>query len=184
MALLATRGSAEAVTINLTAVANNTVGLVTGAWGTSALVSGNVYLFSSVTDLNPFDLDGMIDSGDSLAFFAAKLGNDALLLRTTPLVNGAFASSGSVEVGPPGNRLYMLIISTDLGWVGAYQNINAPAAGTVVMSPATMTQDLLGSSTLQSISGVSSGYQLAGYPEPSTALLSLLGIVPLIRRRR
>ena len=51
VALLATLGSAQAVTINLFALANPTVGLVTGPWGISTLVSGNVYLFSSITEL-------------------------------------------------------------------------------------------------------------------------------------
>lgn len=182
ISIFATLGSAQAVTIGLTAIANTTVGLVTRFTGPT-LLSGNFYLFSSATDLTPASLEGIYWSADPLAFFTAKLGADPGLVRgPVAFTNGAFASSGATEVGAPGNRLYMFIITTG-GDIGAFQAINAPALGTVVMNPSNMTEDLLGTSTLQSVGGVNSGYQL-GIPEPSSALLSLLGIAPLVRRRR
>lgn len=185
LALLAILESAQAVTIGLTGIANTSAGLVTERFS-STLASGNVYFFSSATDLSRSDMDTVefAQSLDPVALFASKLGSDPGQVRgPVAFTNGTFATSGAVEVGPVGNHLYMFILSTR-GFFGAFQNINAPASGTVVLNPTTMTEDLLGTSTLLSIGGVNSGYQLTNIPEPSTALLSLLGIVPLIRRRR
>lgn len=190
VALLASLGSAQAVSIGMTAIANTTVGLVTKSPGsfpapTNVLASGNLYLFSSATDLTPTSLEGILQSANPLAFFAAALGADPGQVRgPIAFTNGAFTSSGATEVGAAGNNTYLFIATAD-GYYGAFQNIDAPALGTVVMNPSNMTEDLLGSSTLASVSGTNSGFQLvqAG-PEPSTALLSLLGIVPLVRRRR
>lgn len=186
LALLATLGSANAVSIGLTAIANTTVGLVTQG-ATSTLVSGNLYLFSSATELTPASLEGILTAADPLAFFASKLGADPGQVRgPVAFTNGAFTSSGATEVGAAGNKTYMFLMSTGPGTlhIGAFQNINAPALGTVVMNPGTMTEDLLGTSTLQTVSGTPSGFQLVAVPEPSTALLGLLGIAGLIRRRR
>lgn len=185
LALLATLGSAQAVSIGMTAIANTTVGLVTQG-ASNTLVSGNLYLFSSATDLTPAALDSVLQSTNPLAAFAAALGTDPGQVRgPVAFTNGAFTSSGATEVGAAGNKTYMFIASADGKWFGAYQNINAPSLGTVVMNPSNMTEDLLGTSTLQAISGTNSGYQLVqAIPEPSTALLGLLGIAGLIRRRR
>lgn len=185
LALLATLGSANAVSIGLTAIANTTVGLVTQG-ATNTLVSGNLYLFSSATELTPASLEGILSAADPVAFFASKLGADPGQVRgPVAFTNGGFTSSGATEVGAAGNKTYMFITSADGQWIGAFQNIAAPALGTVVMNPGTMTEDLLGTSTLQSVSGTNSGFQLVNVvPEPSTALLGLLGIAGLIRRRR
>jgi hypothetical protein len=185
MALLVTLGSAQAVTISLTGIASTSAGLVTESY-THFLASGGVYFFSSATDLKRSDLDAseFAVSSDSLALFASKLGSDPGQVRgPVAFTNGAFVSTGSVEVGPAGNNVYMLIVGRG-GFIGAFQTTNVPASGFVLISPSTVTEDLLGTSIPLSIGGVNSGYQLVGFPEPSTALLSLLGIVPLIRRRR
>lgn len=184
VALLATLGSAQAVTIGLTAIANTSVGFVTQG-ATDTRVSGNLYLFSSATELSPASLEGILGAADPVAFFASKLGLDPGQVRgPLAFTNGAFTSTGATEVGVAGNKLYMLIVSNDASYIGAFQGIAAPALGTVVMNPFTMTEDLLGTSILQSISGTNSGFQLVAVPEPSTALLGLLALAGLIRRRR
>ena len=183
LALVATLGSASAVSIGITGIANTTVGFAT--LGTSStLVSGNVYFFSSATDLAPSSLVGILQAPDPVAFFASQLGADPGQFRVTAFTNGAFTSSGAAEVGAAGNNLNMLIVGSGNASIGAYQNIDAPALGTVVMNPSNMTEDLLGTSTLTAVGGINSGFQLVAVPEPSAALLGALGILGLIRRRR
>lgn len=139
----------------------------------------------SATELSPASLEGILGAANPVAFFASKLGLDPGQVRgPLAFTNGAFTTTGASEVGVAGNKLYMLIVSNDASYIGAFQGIAAPSLGTVVMNPATMTEDLLGTSTLQSISGTKSGFQLVAVPEPSTALLGLLGFAGLMRRRR
>ena len=139
----------------------------------------------SATELSPASLEGILGAANPVAFFASKLGLDPGQVRgPLAFTNVAFTTTGASEVGVAGNKLYMLIVSNDASYIGAFQGIAAPSLGTVVMNPATMTEDLLGTSTLQSISGTKSGFQLVAVPEPSTALLGLLGFAGLMRRRR
>ena len=184
LALVATLGSANAVTIGITGIANTTVGLVTEGASASLVASGSVYFYSSATDLSPSSLDGILTAADPVAFFASKLGTDPGQFRVAAFTNGAFTSSGASEVGAAGNNLYMLIVASGNTHVGAFQNIDAPSLGTVVMNPSNMTEDLVGTSTLQAFGGTNSGYQLVAVPEPSMALLGALGVFGLIRRLR
>jgi hypothetical protein len=164
LAVLETLGSAQAVSIGLTANSNSTVGLVTQG-ASNTLVSGNLYLFTSATDLTPGSLNGILSASNRLAFFASKLGTDPGQVRgPVAFTNGAFTSSGVVEVGAAGNNTYMFITSADGQWIGAFQNIDAPTTGTVVMNPSNMTEDLLGTTSLQGINGTNSGYQLVHAP--------------------
>lgn len=183
LAAAASVGSANAVVLTLTGLANTSVGFVTNG-ATNTLGTGQAYFFSSSVDLGTTDMEGILAAADPLAFFQGKLSADPGLVRgPVAFTNGALTSTGNVELGAVGNKTY-LFLSTP-GFVGVFQNINVPSLGSVVMNPATMTQDLVGTSTLQSVSGTNSGFQLvAVVPEPSTALLGLLGIAGLIRRRR
>lgn len=188
LAAVASLGSAHAAVIGLTGIANTTVGLVTH--NVSATTStGTAYFFSSAVDLAPGDLAGLVEAEGAaakLAFFTGKLGSDPGLVRgSVAYTNGAMTSSGNVEMGAAGNNTYLLFISSDGLWVGAFQNIDAPSVGTIVMNPASMTEDLVGTSTLTNVSGTNSGFALVTVvPEPSIALLGALGVFGLIRRRR
>lgn len=183
---VATFGSAKAVTTTLTALATSSGGGLVTEGATDSLVSGNLYLFSSATELNPSSLEGILGAVNPLAFFVSKLGFDPGQVRgPVAFTNGTFiSSSAATEVGVVGNKLYMLIVSTDGSYIGAFQGLAVPSLGAVLMNSATMIEDLVGTSTLQSISGTNSGFQLVAVPEPSMALLGLLSLTGLIRRRR
>jgi len=184
VAVLATLATAQAVTVTLAAVANTSLGFVTQG-ASNIRVSGNLYLYSSPTNLSPSSLDGILTAANPVEFFASLLGFGPGQVRgPVPVTNGAVTSSGAVEVGAVGNNLYMFIMSTDGSYIGAFQGPSAPPIGSVIFSPATITEDLLGTSDLQSISGTNSGFQLVAVPEPSIALLGLFGVAGLIRRRR
>jgi hypothetical protein len=183
LALVATLGSANAVTLTLTGLASSAVGLVT-VGATNTLTGGSLYFYSSTTDLAPVDLEGILLAADPVAFFTSKLNAPTAIRGPVAFTStGAFTSSASSELGAAGNNLYMLIVGST-GAIGAYQNIVVPALGSVLMNPTNMTQDLVGTSTVQNISGTNSGYQLAAVPEPSAVLLGLLGALGFIRRRR
>ena len=104
-------------------------------------------------------------------------------MRTLAFTGGAFASTGSSEVGAVGNNGYVFIQSGT--WFGVFQTPSVPGVGALTASPATIIEDLVGTSTLTAISGTNSGWQLVNaVPEPSVALLGALGIFGLVRRRR
>lgn len=176
-------GSAQAVTVTLAGIANTTVGLVTEG-ATNVLGTGTARFYSSSVDLGVSDLEGILAASDPLAFFESKISADPGAVRgPIAFTNGALSTTGPTELGAVANKTY-LFLSTP-GFVGVFQGTNVPSVGAVTFNPATVTQDLVGTSTLQSVSGTNSGFQLvAVVPEPSTALLGLLGIAGLIRRRR
>lgn len=183
VAVLATLATAQAVTVTLNAVANSTLGFVTQG-ASNIRVSGNLYLYSSPTNLSPSSLAGIHTAANPAEFFASLLFGPGQVRGPVPFANGAIASSGAVDVGSVGNNLYMFIMSTDGSYIGAFQGPAAPSIGAVLFHPGTITEDLLGTSDLQSISGINSGFQLVAVPEPSIGLLGLFGVAGLIRRRR
>jgi len=178
-------GSAQAVTVTLAGIANTTVGLITeGAAATNVLGTGTARFYSSAVDLGVSDLEGILAAADPLAFFESKITATPGAVRgPIAFTNGALSTTGPTELGAVGNRTY-LFLSTG-GFIGVFQGANVPSVGAVTFNPATVAQDLVGTSTLQAVSGTNSGFQLAPVvPEPSTALLGLLGVAGLIRRRR
>jgi len=73
--------------------------------------------------------------------------------------------------------------STDANSFGAFkQTATVPSLGSVVMNSGSMA-DLGVGTSVYSATGTS-GFQLAFVPEPSTALLGMLGALGLLRRRR
>jgi MYXO-CTERM domain-containing protein len=184
VAVLVTFATAQAVTTTLVAVTNTTLGFVTQG-ASNIRVSGDLYLYSSPTNLSPSSLDGILTAANPVEFFASLLGFGPGQVRgPVAFTNGAVSSSGFVDVGAVGNSLYMFIMSTDGSYIGAFQGPSVPPIGAVVFNSGTITEDLLGTSDLQSISGTNSGFQLVAVPEPSIALLGLFGVAGLIRRRR
>lgn len=175
-------GSAQAVTVTLAGIANTSVGLITEG-ATNVLGNGTVRFYSSSVDLGVSDLEGILTAANPLAFFESKISADPGAVRgPLAFTNGALSTTGPTELGAVGNKTYLFINSGS--FYGVFQGTNVPSVGAVTFNPATVSQDLLGTSTLQAISGTNSGFQLVAVPEPSAALLGLLGIAGLIRRRR
>jgi hypothetical protein len=182
MVVAASCGLASAATINVAGIANSTVGLIT-AGASNTVLSGTAYFYVTTTEL----------AASSFSAFApettagAKTSFEALLASPTPLrsatfTNGVLASTGNLTLNP-GEKTYLFLSSSE--YFGIYQGNNVPSSGAVTMNPATILEDLVGTSTLQNVSGTNSGFQLvAVVPEPSVALLGALGIFGLVRRRR
>ncbi|MEK7954498.1 PEP-CTERM sorting domain-containing protein [Luteolibacter soli] len=176
LAVAASFGTAKAVSVTLTGIANSTIGLVTSTTG--QLLNGTAYFYSTAVDLSV----AQVASVTTRASFEALLGADPGAVRgPVAFTNGAFTSSGPVEMGAVGNITYMVLITSG-GMMNIYQGPSVPSLGAVTINPANITENLRGSSGLQSIGGVNSGYQFI--PEPSTALLGALGALGLLRRRR
>lgn len=178
-------GTASAVSVTLTGIANTTVGLVTDG-ASSTTLSGSAFFYSSSINLAPADLTGLATAPDPRAFFEGLLTSDPGLVRgPVSFTNGAFTSSGPQEMGAIGNFTYLYLANTGSSLVGVYQGQNVPGVGAVTINPSTATEDLFGTSVLQNISGTNSGFQLMPVvPEPSIVLLGSLGFLGLLRRRR
>jgi hypothetical protein len=177
-------GSAEAVSLSTSLVANtaNNVGLITTtASGSLANVSGNLWIYSSSVNLT-----SLAAAVDTRSEFEALLTLDPGAVRSNvSFTNGAVTSTGSIELGAVGNRLYVWVQSTDATSYGAFkQTATVPSLGGVVINSASLSDLGLGTS-VYSATGTS-GIQLAfaPVPEPSAALLGMLGALGLLRRRR
>jgi MYXO-CTERM domain-containing protein len=174
-------GVANAASLSVLLVANatNNVGLVTTlVTGSLTNVTGTAYIYTTVTDLAPSNLVGIT----SRAAFEALLTTPLTLRSAVAITSGAVAGSQTVEVGAAGSKSYLWISSTDGNSFGAFQGPNAPAVGAMTFNSATITEDLLGTSTYSAVG--TSGFQLASVPEPSAALLGAVGALGLLRRRR
>lgn len=175
-------GSAHAVSLTTSFIANNSnnIGLITTtASGSLANVSGSIWIYSSSTNLAT-----VANTVTTRSAFEALLVLDPGAVRSNvSFTNGALTSSATTELGAAGNRVYVWIESADANSFGAYkQTATVPALGSVVMNSASMT-DLGRGTSVYSATGTS-GFQLAFVPEPSAALLGMLGALGLLRRRR
>jgi len=176
-------GVANAVSLQTNIFANNTnnVGFVTTSGSTPSLVTGVAFFYSSSTELTAGD----VASVTTRAAFEALLTNDPGVVRSNLTVtNGALTSAAQSEIGAVGNNLYLWLQSTDGGLYGLYKSsADVPSLGTVSITSATMG-DLIGTSVFSGTPGTSSasGFQLV--PEPSVALLGMLGALGFLRRRR
>lgn len=190
--------SAQAVTVNLAVVTNNTtVGLVTLD---GATVNGTAYLVSrtgaiaSTTAISDF-----ITSGGTLTEFNTLVttlagtvtATSPGLVRTVGFTNGLLTTTGGQEMGNAANRTYLFIASVDVNnnvtGLGFYAGPNVPAAGAVTFNPTTSTDTVGLGTSVFAAGSPPSGFQLASVtvvPEPSMALLGALGALGLIRRRR
>lgn len=185
LACLAFGGLANAATISVAVIANNTgtIGNIT-AGASATLLTGTAYVYVTTTELAAADFV----SFDPATTAAAKTSFEALLasptpLRTSAFTNGVIASTGNLSLNP-GEKTYVFF---DAGsYYGIYQGNNVPSSGAVTINPATNLEDLKGTSSVQSFSGTTSGFQLVpiAVPEPSAALLGMLGALGLLRRRR
>jgi|GEM_PF-5084234 len=168
---------------SLIANTTNNIGLITtSASGSLANVTGSVWIYSTSLDI----------TASQTTAVTTRAGFESLLTLSDPgavrsnvsFTNGALVSSGNVEVGASGNHVYVWMQSADATSYGAYkQTALVPAVGSIVMNSGSMS-DLVGTS-VYSATGTS-GFQLAfaPVPEPSAALLGMLGALGLLRRRR
>jgi hypothetical protein len=175
-------GSAHGVSLATSFIANNTtnIGLITTtASGSLANASGSLWIYSSSTNLT-----SIASSVTTRSAFEALLVLDPGAVRSNvSFTNGAVTSSGSVELGAVGNSVYVWIQSSDANSFGAYKrSATVPALGSIVMNSVAMN-DLGVGTSVYSATGTS-GFQLAFVPEPSAALLGMLGALGLLRRRR
>ena len=172
--------TASAVSLATSLIANtaNNIGLITTlASGSLANVTGTAYIYSSSTQLTT-----IASTTTTRAAFESLLTLDPGAVRSAiAFTNGAVTSSGSVELGAVGNRMYVWMSSTDGTSYGAYKGITVPSLGGIVMNSGTLTDLGVGTSTYAATG--TSGFQLA-VPEPSAALLGALGALGLLRRRR
>lgn len=173
-------GAANAVVITVTAQASTAAGLVTTGTGASAtLVSGTARIYSTTTDLTALDVASITTE---TAF--VQLLTSPLTIRNLTVTSGAFSATGSTEAGTLANRTYLFISSTDGNSIGIFKGANVPNTGALTFTPAAISQDFKGTSVVQTINGFNSGWQLVAIPEPSSALLGMLGALGLLRRRR
>ena len=166
--------TASAVSLATSLIANtaSSIGLIT----TLANVTGTAYIYSSSTQLTT-----IASTTTTRAAFESLLTLDPGAVRSAiAFTNGAVVSSGSVELGAVGNRMYVWMSSTNGDYYGAYKGITVPALGGIVMNSGTLTDLGVGTSTYSATG--TSGFQLV--PEPSAALLGALGALGLLRRRR
>jgi len=185
-------GVANAATIAVTVIANNTstIGNIT-AGASATLLTGSAYVYVSSTELTASQFTSFSTTYTTVA--DAKTGFEALLasgtstaLRSPTFTSGIIASPGNLTL-TPGDKSYVFFASGD--YFGIYQGSNVPGSGAVTINPATNIEDLVGTSTVQLIPSTTtySGFQLvqlAPVPEPSAALLGMLGALGLLRRRR
>lgn len=183
-------GSASAVSLATTLIANTSsnVGLITTLQGGSlAPVDGTAFIYASSTELAASQMTGVV----TRAQFELLFVNDPGVVRSNiAFTGGAVTSPGSVELGAVGNKTYVwMSASNGLSW-GAFQGPAVPSLGAVTLNSASMTEDLIGTSTFAGTAGTTSGpqtasgFQLASVPEPSAALLGAIGALGLLRRRR
>ena len=169
-------GSANAVSLSTSLICTS-VGLITVLIPPLTNVTGTAYIYSSSTQLasvNPL-------TTTTRAAFESLLALDPGAVRSAiPFINGAVVSSGSVELGAVGNRMYLWMSSTNGDYYGAYKGIVVPALGSVVMNSDSVT-DLGVGTSVYSADG-NSCFQLV--PELSAALLGALGSLGFLRRRR
>ena len=171
--------TASAVSLATSLIANTAsgIGLITVLIPPLTNVTGTAYIYSSSTQLasvNPL-------TTTTRAAFESLLALDPGAVRSAiAFTNGAVVSSGSVELGAVGNRMYVWMSSTNGDYYGAYKGITVPALGGIVMNSGTLTDLGVGTSTYSATG--TSGFQLV--PEPSAALLGALGALGLLRRRR
>jgi len=177
-------GSAKGVSLATSFIANttNNIGLITTtASGSLANVSGNIWIYSTSVNLTT-----LASTIDTRAEFEGLLLLDPGAVRSNvSFTNGALTSSGSVELGAAGNKVYVWIQSTDATSYGAFkQTAVVPSVGSVVMNSQSLSDLGVGTSVYSSTG--TSGFQLAfaPVPEPSAALLGMLGALGLLRRRR
>lgn len=171
-------GSANAVVVGLTGLANSSVGLIT-AGGSSTLVSGSAYFYSSSADLSKAQLASVT----TRAAFEALLTSDPGVVRSAvSFTNGVLQSTGNIEMGAATNKTYLFLANADSSLYGIYQGPAVPALGAVTINPGTIVEDLVGTTDVITYGSTKSGFQLV--PEPSVALLGALGVFGLVRRRR
>ncbi|MCP5543557.1 MAG: hypothetical protein H7A49_06580 [Akkermansiaceae bacterium] len=183
-------GAANAVSLATTLLANttNNVGLITTLQtGSLTTVTGTAFIYATSVELSALDVAGI----DSRAGFEALILSDPGAIRSNiAFTNGAVTSPGAAELGAVGNKTYVWMSSNDNLSYGLFQGPNVPSLGAVTLNSATMTEDLIGTSTFSGIAGTTSGpdtasgFQLAFVPEPSAALLGAFGALGLLRRRR
>ena len=176
-------GVSSAATIGVTVIANNTgtIGNIT-AGASATLLTGTAYIYVTTTELGAADFASFSAGTTALA----KTNFEALLAAPTPLrtasfTNGVIASTGNLSLNP-GEKSYVFFDATT--YYGIYQGANVPSSGAVTINPSNNLEDLKGTSAVQSFSGTTSGFQLVAVPEPSAALLGMLGALGLLRRRR
>lgn len=181
-------GSANAVTLNLLGVTNSTVGFITDGLS-DTLSTGSATFYSSSVDLSVGDVSGVLGSADMVAAFEGLLGDSTpgspgLVRGPVAFSAGAFTLNQSTDMGDVGNNTYLFLANADNSFVGLYQGANVPGGGAVIFNPNSVTEDLIGTSAPEVVGSVNSGFQLAAVPEPSTLLLSALGVLGVLRRKR
>lgn len=172
-------GAANAVTLANVLIANtaDNVGLITTlVSGPLANVTGTAYIYATSVDLSAASVTGI----NTRLGFEALIANDPGSIRSVAFTNGAVTSNVSNDLGVAGNKTYVWMNSADESIFGLYQGPNVPSVGSVTLNSATMTEDLIGTSTYTATG--TSGFQLV--PEPSAALLGAIGALALLRRRR
>lgn len=180
----------HAVTVNLAGIANATTGLIT----LDGSVTSGRAIFVSTTGADVRNggnaaFQSILTMGGSSADFDAALTTliDATsatspgIVREVSFVDGVLLSTGPQELGNVGNFTHLFLVSESGGSVsgiGAYTGPDVPPLGAVTINANTAGDEIgIGTST--------GGFQLvAVVPEPSVALLGMLGALGLVRRRR
>lgn len=177
-------GGANAASLATTLIANsaNNVGLITSlASGSLQPVTGVAFIYSTTVDLSASAI-APLNITTREAFEALITSTPGAVRSNIAFTNGAVTSSGAVEMGAAGNKTYVWFNSTNGDSWGLFQGPDVPALGAVTLNSASMTEDLIGTSTYSATG--TSGFQLASVPEPSAALLGAVGALGLLRRRR
>jgi len=178
-------GAAQAVTVTTTLIANaaNNVGLITTTAGDGLLknATGTAFIYSTSVELSASQFSAV---QTRLAFEAFIVSDPGVVRSNIAFTNGAVTSGGNTEMGAAGNKTYVWMESNTGGAAsyGLFQGPVVPGLGAVTLNSATMTEDLIGTSTYSATG--TSGFQLASIPEPSAALLGVIGALGLLRRRR
>lgn len=153
--------------------------IAVGSYDTEPVVTDFASLLSAVGQMNIFDVQ---TSPDSLA--------------TQGTISGAFTSLGAPNPGLFNNQQIYFVVgngvdiasSTEFGIfkVAATFPPDVTQAGStpVVLGNVGAIEALPNAGTPISNAGARDNFQLVGIPEPSAALLGLLGVVGLLRRRR
>lgn len=207
-------GTSHAVSLATAVLANTSVGLVTldpdGDAGSAirTTVNGRFIVISTTTALTGVSasMNALLASSTSTpAQFDVALTSligvtnpttSPGIVRSGAFTGGAITSTGAVELGSSGNTTYLFLVAESAGFItgiGSYVGPAVPTAGSITLNPAFVGDTLgVGTSVLSAaIVGPPaqpvSGFQLSpalAVPEPSAALLGVLGALGLLRRRR